>query len=358
MAEALVYKCPNCGAGISYNGECEKMTCEYCGSEIEVAEFLKSEDLKSKGDRSDDFDTSFEDKEWNEEESSEFNVHTCPSCGGQLIADANTAATKCIYCGNPATISSRLTGVYRPELVLPFKTTKDDAVEALNKLYKGKHLLPKLFKDKNRIDSVKGVYIPFWLFSCDTDSDLTFRAKRMIHWSDSRYNYTKTDHFRLYRSCEMSFAAIPADGSLKTDDTLMESIEPFGVQNAVPFEPVYLAGFYADKYDVEPSVCRGRIRERISNSITEEMMRTTSGFVSVTRESSDIRYPVSDVKYALFPVWLLITEYKGKKYTFAMNGETGKFTGNLPVDYKRFWGFFAGFTAILGTVFSLISLLF
>lgn len=357
MAESVVYKCPNCGAGIKYSGESEKMSCEYCGSEIEVSEYLKGEEYKNKGERSDDFDTSFKDKEWSEEECSDFTVHTCSTCGAELITDNNTAATTCLYCGNPATISKRLSGVYRPELVIPFKTTKQDAIDSIKKLYKGKPLLPKLFKDKNKIESVEGIYLPFWLFSCDTDSNLTFNAKRVHHWSDSRYNYTKTDHFRLYRSCEMSFSAIPADGSKKTDDNLTEALEPFGIENAVPFDSIYLSGFMADKYDVEPSQCRARVRERIANSICEEMLRTASGYISVTRESSDIKYPVSDVKYALLPVWILITEYKGKRYTFAMNGETGKAVGDLPVDYKKFWGIGAGITAALGTLFSLISLL-
>lgn len=357
MAEAIVYKCPNCGAGISYNGENEKMVCEYCGSEIEVAEFLKSEEIKKQGDKCDDFDTIFEEKDWSEEDNTEFSVHTCPSCGGQLITDSNTAATKCIYCGNPATISERLTGVYRPELVIPFKTTKEDAVKGLQKLYKGKPLLPRLFKDQNRIESVKGVYLPFWLFSCDTDSSFTYRAQRVFHWSDSRYNYTKTDHFRLYRSGEMSFISIPADGSRKTDDTLMEAIEPYTLSEAVPFKPVYLAGFYADKYDVEPTECKDRIKERIITSISDELLKTASGYSGIIKESSNIKYNKNDVKYALFPVWLLITEYKGKKYTFAMNGETGKSIGNLPVDYGKFFGILAGMTAILGALFTAIGLL-
>ena len=355
MAQAVVYKCPNCGAGISYSGESEKMTCEYCDSEIDVSEFLKSEELKNRGDTSDDFDTSFKDKSWNEEECSSYTVYTCSTCGAELITDANTAATRCIYCSNPTMIPERLSGVYRPELVIPFKTTKNDALSALNALYKNKPLLPREFKDKNKIESIEGIYLPFWIFSADTDSNLTFRARRVHHWSDSRYNYTKTDHYRLYRNCEISFHSIPADGSKKTNDDLTEALEPFGIDKAVSFDGVYLSGFMADKYDVEPSECRARINERISNSICDEMMRTAIGYVGVTKESSNIRYPSSDVKYVLLPVWMLVTQYKGKQYTFAMNGETGKAVGDLPVGYKKFWGFAAGITAILGTLFSVIS---
>ncbi len=355
MAEASSFKCPNCGAGIFYDGKTAKMVCEYCSSEIDAEEYFANDKFKSQGDKSDDFNTDFKDKNWNDEESEGFSVHTCPTCGGQLITDANTAATKCIYCGNPATISERLHGVYRPELVIPFKTSKEDAVASLNKLYRGKWLLPKLFKDKNKVESVKGVYLPFWLFSCDTDSNVTYTAKRITTWSDMRYHYTKTDHYRLYRSGKMTFTKIPADGSLKTDDTLMESIEPFGLENAVPFEPVYLSGFYADKYDVEPSGCRERINERILNSVCDTLIRGGTGFYTgVMKESSDIKYTKSDVSYALLPVWLLITEYKGKKYTFAMNGETGKAVGELPVDYGRFFALLGGFTAALTAIFTLI----
>lgn len=356
MAESVVSKCPHCSAKIEYDGKSDKMICEYCGSEIGIEEFLNSSKMKDVGDKTDDFKDPGNEQKFTSKEEDEFKVFTCPSCGGQLITDSNTAATTCVYCGNPAMVSERLSGVYRPEIVIPFKMNKEDAKSALKKLYAGKPLLPKSFKDENRIDSVTGIYVPFWLFDCDTNSTMTFKGTRVTHWSDSRYNYTKTDTYRLYRAGKMNFRNVPADGSKKTDDTLMESIEPFDVTKGEEFSAAYLAGYSADKYDVEPKDLKTRINTRILNSITDEFRKTTSGYTTVIREASNVKYSKDAVRYALFPVWMLNTTYKGTKYTFAMNGETGKAAGTLPVDMKKYWTYLLSFGFGIGAVIAALIL--
>ena len=69
------------------------------------------------------------------------------------------------------------------------------------------------------------------------------------------------------------------------------------------------------------------------------------GYASVIQESSNIRLRQGKVRYALLPMWILSTNYRGQIYRFAMNGQTGKFVGNLPTDWGKFWGLFAGIFA-------------
>lgn len=356
MAESLTYKCPSCGAGLDFHGQSGKMKCAYCGSEIDVQELKNSAKFENAEDKFDSFEFNGDGKQWGDEESSGYVVNTCSSCGGQLITDLNTAATRCVYCGNPALITERLSGIYKPDLVIPFKKSKEEAKAALRSFYKKKYLLPKLFKDENKISELTGMYVPFWLYDCKTDSKFTYKGSRSFTWSDSRYIYTKTDYYRLYRSGNLDFVNIPADASKRIDDTVMESIEPFDYKEAVAFEGAYLSGYCADKYDETPDMCEDRVTERVYASIDSQLRNSTMGYVGVVKESANVMYSDKDVKYALLPVWFLVTDYKGKKYTFAMNGQTGKLVGQLPVDYKKFTLFTSGLTLLISSIVALIGL--
>ena len=108
-----------------------------------------------------------------------------------------------------------------------------------------------MFRSQNHIDELKGVYVPFWLYDSDADAQLRFTATRTRCWSDDDYDYTETSYYSVRRDGVLGFDAVPVDGSSKMADDLMESIEPFAMQDAVAFNTAYLAGYVADKYDVD-----------------------------------------------------------------------------------------------------------
>ena len=218
-------------------------------------------------------------------------------------------------------------------------------------------MLPKVFHTENHIDEIRGIYVPFWLFETDADANIRYKATRVRMWSDSRYNYTETSFFSVLRSGTIGFEQVPVDGSTKIPDDLMESIEPFDFSQAVDFQTAYLAGYLADKYDVTAEQSVKRANDRIKQSTADAFASTVIGYSSVIPESTSIRLHNGKAKYALYPVWLLNTEWDGKKYTFAMNGQTGKMVGDLPLDkgaYKR-WLF--GLTGIIGAAAFVVSFL-
>lgn len=200
---------------------------------------------------------------------------------------------------------------------------------------RGKRLLPKVFKDQNHIDEIKGIYVPFWLFDTDADADIRYRATKVRSWSDKNYNYTETRFFMVARSGNIGFTRVPVDGSTKMEDDLMESIEPFDFKEAVPFQTAYLAGYMADKYDVGAEESIARANERVKRSTEDNFKSTVTGYTSVTTEQSSVRLHDGSAKYALYPVWILNTTWNGKQYRFAMNGQSGKFVGDLPVDKRQ-----------------------
>ena len=332
MSVLQEYKCPCCGGAIEFDSKSQKMKCPFCGTEFDI-EALKSYDEGLKSDAEDNmqWETSA-GAEWQNGETDGLKSYVCKSCGGEIVGDENTAATSCPFCGNPVVMMGQFSGALKPDIIIPFKLDKKAAKEGLQKHLTGKRLLPKVFRNQNHIDEIKGVYIPFWLFDADVNARVRYRATIIRTWDDEDYDYTETNYYDVHRGGFVSFDNVPVDGSSKTPDDLMESIEPFNINEAVDFQTAYLAGYLADKYDVTAEESIERANERIKRSTEEAFASTVKGYNSVTTEGSNINLQNGKAKYALYPVWLLNTTWNGKKYTFAMNGQTGKFVGNLPVD--------------------------
>lgn len=358
MAVLQEYKCPCCGGAIAFDTEAQKMKCPYCDTEFEM-ETLAAYDNELKGEQADDMKwETAAGADWQEGEADGLRVYSCNSCGGEIVGDETMAATSCPFCGNPVVVMGQFAGALKPDYVIPFKLDKKAAKEALLKHYSGKRLLPKVFKDQNHIDEIKGVYVPFWLFDTDAEANIRYRASRVRFWSDSKYDYTETSYYSVFRGGNIGFERVPVDGSTKMADDLMESIEPYDFSEAVDFQTAYMAGFLANKYDVTAEESIDRANERIKRSTEEAFASTVNGYATVIPESSNVRLQNGSAKYALYPVWLLNTTWEGQKFTFAMNGQTGKLVGDLPLDraaYKRWlfglWG------ASAAVVFALIALL-
>ena len=346
MATLQEYKCPCCGGAIEFDSNAQKMVCPYCDTEFEM-ETLASYDEALNTQQDDNMAWETEaGSQWDDGEADGLREYVCKSCGGTIVGDETTGATECPYCGNPVVMMGQFAGALKPDYVIPFKLDKKAAIAALNRHYGGKKLLPKVFRDQNHIEEVKGIYVPFWLFDADADAQIRYKATKNRSWSDSRYNYTETSFFSVTRDGSIGFERVPVDGSSKIDDTLMESLEPFDFKDAVDFQTAYLAGYLADKYDVDADASIERANERIKRSTEDAFRSTVTGYTSVIAENTNVQLQNGQAKYALYPVWLLNTTWNGQKYTFAMNGQTGKLVGDLPMDKGAYNEYFAGTLAI------------
>ncbi len=345
MAGLQEYKCPCCGGGLEFNPGVQKIKCPYCDTEFDL-DTLKGYDEALNTAQEDDMSwESVSSEEWSEGETAGMRVFVCKSCGGQIIGDANMGATSCPYCGNPIVMMGQFAGDLKPEFVIPFKLDKEAAKKKYYEHLSGRKLLPKVFKDDNHIEEIKGIYVPFWLFDATANGQMVYKGTQSRQYRDSQYLYTETSYYQLNRAGSIAFEKVPVDGSTKMDDTLMQSLEPFDFSQAVSFQTAYLAGYLADKYDVSKETCIQTANERIKTSTQQVFDSTVSEFNNVVAEGRSIRLSQGSAKYALYPVWLLNTEWKGTRYTFAMNGQTGKFVGDLPVDEgaakARWWKIFA-----------------
>ena len=345
MAEELKnYRCPACGAPLVFDGESETLHCEFCDSSFSLKEMEENTEAVTGSDREE------AGAQWGQD-GEKMRSYSCPSCGAVVVCDDTTVATGCPYCGNPAVLLGPFRDQRRPDLVIPFKLTKEDAVLRLQKHYQGKFLLPQVFKEKNHIEKIQGVYVPFWLFDQKAEGWMRFAASNSTTRRSGDYLITDTSHYFVKRGGSMEFRKIPVDGSQKMPDDYMDSIEPFDYEGLRAFSPAYLPGFLADQYDVEAGEAKHRAEERCRNSMEDALRNTVQGYETVRLEMRNIGLTHENVNYALLPVWLLSTKWNGQNYLFAMNGQTGKLVGDLPVDRqkkrKTFLGLALGLSAVL-----------
>ena len=349
--------CPACNAEVSFRPGDKEATCPSCGAEFEVEALLALAARKAEAKQDAMTWDTQAGSEWDEGETDGLRVYGCKQCGGEIVADETTGATHCPYCGNPVVLSGHFAGALKPDLVIPFQVDKKAAIAALNNHYKGKLLLPRVFKDQNHIEEVKGLYVPVWLFDADADADIHYRASRTRSWSDSEYRYTETTYYSVYRCGGIGFENVPVDGSTKMEDALMESIEPYDITGAVPFKSAYLPGYLADKYDVDAQASIARANERIKRSTEEAFRSTVHGYTSVTTVDSAVNLQNGKARYALYPVWILNTDWNGQKFTFGVNGQTGKVAGDLPMDKSKFWTWLVGVSGAVAAASFAISYL-
>ena len=366
------YQCPACTGPLHYSAKSGKLACDYCGSSFDVAEIealyarkeaeaaaakqaadAKAEAAQAAKDEaaeaaaaSGGWDTSDLSRDWGAEADG-LRVYSCPSCGAELICDQSTAATACPYCGNPAIVPGQFSGALRPDYILPFRLSKDDAVQALRAHYKGKPFLPRSFTSANHIEQIQGVYVPFWLFDGGAEGAASYRASNTNVFETGDYEITETRHYHVVRAGSLAFEKIPVDASSKMPDDHMDSIEPFDYAQLRPFSTAYLPGYLADKYDVTIDDSRDRADTRCRETLAQALRDTVTGYGACVTEREDIALRRGKVHYALLPVWMLSTKWHGQDFLFTMNGQTGKLVGDLPTDRGHFWGMFAAIAAPL-----------
>ncbi len=332
----LKYQCPACGAPLGFSAEKQMLVCDSCDSEY-PEDFIKEQadqDAQKEPAQGDTgkIDWNIEGYVREKEVVGEQAGFSCTSCGAEVVSDGDTVATECMYCGNPVVMTDNINGIVKPDMVLPFKIDKKQAEEMLKNFYKGKPLLPDAFTKNNRIAKISGVYVPFWLFSCTGSGSINFTATKVRRWSDSNYNYTKTETYDVLRSGNIGFDKIPVDASTKMDDNYMDGLEPFDYKDLADFSPMYMAGYFADKFDVGVQESSERANERVMSSLEEAFRQTATGYTTIFKNNSYVQMHGEDINYVLLPVWMLNTKYEGKMYQFAVNGQTGQVAGELPVD--------------------------
>jgi DNA-directed RNA polymerase subunit RPC12/RpoP len=337
----LGLKCKNCGADLKFSPKYQMWICEFCGSQYDKEEFDSNKEKTSKKDASVELDE-----------------YSCPNCGAIVVADKNTSATECVYCGSSAIIKNRLQGRFKPDKIITFKTEKSEAVSKFQKYVSERWFAPDEFGKIENIEKVSGIYIPFWLFDCKTRGIVNAECSNSRIYISGNYRVTETDVFQCGRAGTMDFLDVPVDGSTKFPDDVMDSIEPYDYSEFKEFNYSYLSGFLAEKYDLDSTEVYERAKVRVENTTLDKVSESLHKFQQVNILSTDVNVENGEVEYALLPVWMLNINYLGNRYTFAMNGQTGKMVGNVPIKKSKVFKFGIKLFASLFVFLFILALIF
>lgn len=319
-------KCPGCGAKIKFNPKNQMWDCEYCGGKFTLEEMEKYNNASS--------EQANKRTQKPVKKLEKMDIYRCKNCGAEIMADETVTATFCVYCGSTVILKDKIDDGVAPDLIIPFKKVKEDAFAAFTNLTKGKPLMPKEFKELKNIEKIAGVYIPFWAYDLVADGDMSFLSRDIRYWSDYNYNYTEVSRYQVNMHGHLKYDKVLADASSRFSDDLMDSLEPFNYNELVEYNHSYLSGFLAEKYDVSDDEALKRATDRTMKTcvgIVQEKIKHQSS----TLEKNDMQVRCDKLNYIMLPVFMINIDYRGKKYIFAMNGQTGKIVGDIPVGIKE-----------------------
>lgn len=373
--DVITHKCPNCGGPLTFDPKDQKFHCDYCLSifteeEVSLYEQQQKEarDIGSASDTANEpknttgdftftaqeqldkmddterqaYDEAVGTTEAIDQETKEkapaMELFLCPSCGAEIVTDATTAATYCYYCHNPVVLSGRLSGEFLPNKVLPFTIEKEEATKQFLAWTKKKWFIPKAFFNSEQIDKLTGVYFPYWSTDAELEGDFQANGTVLRVWRVGDIEYTETKQFAVHREGKLSFKELVKNAlSKNTQQKMVEGVQPFPLNKAIDFKNQYLAGFQAEKRDIEYQAIRSEVEAELKEYSEKLLRETAAGYTTLTGVRSSVAINDQKNNYLLLPVWLVTYRSRDSKkvYYYAMNGQTGKVSGVLPISKKK-----------------------
>lgn len=299
------FKCVNCGGNMVWSPEKNAMFCPFCDG-------IDCESVA--GDKS---------------------LTVCSSCGGELTIDEYTSASRCPYCDNYLIFDERVSDRYKPDEIIPFKISKQQAVEAMENEFKKRTFAPVSFLHEKTLEKMGGYYVPFFLYDYEADSEYEGVGTHVRCWRSGDYDYTETSYYEIKRRMHASYDNIPVDASIQMEDGDMDLMEPFDYKEFCSFDPKYMSGFFGEVYNNTADAFEERAKDKAAKSASQIMHESITGYSSLrsTVDKTELTHGKTD--FALFPIWLYVYNYSGKSYRIFVNGQTGKVVGKTPISMPK-----------------------
>jgi DNA-directed RNA polymerase subunit RPC12/RpoP len=306
--------CKVCNAEVYWDTKSQSLKCDYCGTTF------KPEELEKVVKESATKTIKGQDNLWVE--------YKCGECGATMITKSRTMSAVCIHCGRALSLGKNVKGMFDPDLVIPFKLGKEDAINACKKHFQKSFLIPRAFKKVLKTNSVQGVYIPYWLHTFDLTSHIDFYGYKRI---PSRKNESSSyNRYSLQLKLDSEFSRVPTDAAIDIDNDILDMVEPFDYSRVKKFHPGYLAGYLAQAFDQTNKQTFANVKDRVEAAIIDHLCASFPQYDYL--EKNNMVHNVSNysVEYALLPVWIITTQYRNQTYNFMVNGTTGKVAGKFP----------------------------
>jgi hypothetical protein len=325
-AKVRKFPCESCGADLRWEPGVTALKCEYCG-------FVKSVEASPDRVREKAVDAALRaprDLGWGAERK----VIACKRCGAHTTLEPHVAATACAFCGTSAVVEAPPNAnVARPEGLLPFRVSRDSALQSFRKWLHSLWLRPNDLKKASRVSSMQGAYIPFWTFDAATHSWWTAEAGYYYYVEVRQGNQTVRERRVRWENAsgqlELFFDDVPVPASRGIDESLCGAIEPFPTADLTPYDPSYLSGFLAEENAIDLPEALESAKVRMASDIRSACSREVPGDTQRNLEV-ETQYSAVAYKNALLPIWVAAYDYHGKPYRFLVNGVTGKCNGTAP----------------------------
>lgn len=336
------HACPACGAQAEWNPSKQALICPFCGTEApaevdastgEIQEIDLVRTLREIPD---------ELRGWHTEKRSV----RCRSCQAISVFDADRVAQRCDFCGSPELVDyEEIKAPIRPQSLLPFKVPETQIRESIRRWLAGRWFAPGKLRSRALVDTVHGVYLPYWTFDAMADCKW---------WADAGYYYYETETYtdnqgRRQQRQVQKVRWVPAAGEIRhffddepvpgtqgVDLALLKAIEPFPTAELVPYDTAYLSGFVVEHYKVVLIDAAKQARESIERQLQALCAREVPGDTHRNLRIEP-RYSGETFKHILVPVWLLTYDYHGRAFQVLVNGYTGEIAGRYP---KSGWKIF------------------
>lgn len=352
------FPCESCGSQMVFSPARGKLYCSYCESEkeidshaVEAPEYIFYPD-----------DAQYEAPDWEARGSM---TMTCPSCGADTVMGAGTMTATCPFCGSHYVSDAQpMASVIQPETVMPFRISREVAVEHFGAWVKKRWLAPRKFRRGRHALEPNGIYIPFWTFDAQLSTSYNgYGGRRRTEHYTVRVNgrtqhrtRTVTDWYPISGTETLQFDDIPCVASKRIDRALLGKLGAYSMKVLHIYNPAYLAGFLAERYSVGLgegfASVRGNMEARMISHI-----KARRGYDTYRNMHYHHNYDTVRFKHILLPLWLSTYTYHNKVFQLMINGETGKVAGKSPLSAWKIALLVAlGILAVGGLILAMLAL--
>jgi ribosomal protein S27E len=330
------FPCPGCGGQMLFDVVSQSLKCKYCGNE-KVIENDTDQPNEHELIFSDEAAVSEDLKDWGMEQQ----TIKCESCSSEMLIPVSQTAAVCAFCGSAKVLPQGDAGSIRPESILPFQISQQDAVEAFQRWKKKRWFVPNEFKKRSTKSLITGVYIPFWTFDSETSSAYTAEVGIYHYRTETRtrtvngksQTYTETVRYTVWHwtngNYNLFFNDVLIPASIYDEGALLERMDDYQLEKLAPYKPEYLSGYIAQRYTVPIKDGWVSAKTEIKNTLTHNIKQVIGGneirSLNINTSYSDQKY-----KHILLPVWNATYKYKDKIYRYVVSGETSSVYGNVP----------------------------
>ncbi|WP_017594434.1 hypothetical protein [Nocardiopsis potens] len=322
--------CGSCGADLHFKPGTAALQCPYCGHQQKIGaperrvrehSFAKLAQVKRERTR-------FVEQEL-----------VCQGCGAHVQGEGISFA--CQFCASPLVADSSVDPQVPPEAVLPFQVDTGAARDGLRTWARTRWFAPNGLKRIADAESMRSTYLPHWTYDARTESD--YRGKRGEYYyvtetytvTEDGKTETRTRKVRKTRwhpargTVSRRFDDVLVHATTKVPEDHLARLEPWPLKKAVAFDPRYLAGHQALRYDVEPEAGLDTAKEKMAEVIRRDVRKDIGGDTQRI-DRVDTAYAKVTYKHMLLPVWVGSYMFNGRSWQVLVNGCTGEVQGERP----------------------------